>query len=135
MTMAKTFKQMVGEAREGTPVLSPQEAQKKMQDDPNTLVVDVRDAADLAGTGVIPGSINVSLGMLPVRADQELPEAARNAELQDRNRPIITTCQAGGQASLAAKVLKDMGFTNVSILDSGTSGWKNAGLPTEAPKS
>src|SRR5689334_10205453 len=60
MTMAKTFRQMVEEGRQGTPTLSPQDAQKKMQDDPNTLVVDVRDAADLAGTGVIPGSINVS---------------------------------------------------------------------------
>ena len=74
------------------------------------------------------------LGTLPIRADQEMPEAMRNADLQDRNRPIITTCGGGGQASLAAKVLKDMGFTNVSILEGGTNGWKSAGLPVEAPK-
>ncbi len=30
----------------------------------------------------------------------------------------------------AAKLLKDMGFTNVSILEGGTNGWKQAGLPT-----
>ena len=131
--MAKTFRQMVAEGREGTPAVSPQDAQKLMQDGSNTLVVDVRDAQDLSGTGIIPGAINVSLGTLPLRADQELPESFRNADLQDRSRPIITTCGGGGQASLAAKVLKDMGFENVSILEGGTNGWKAAGLPTVQP--
>jgi rhodanese-related sulfurtransferase len=131
--MAKTFRQMVAEGREGTPMVSPEEAKKRMEDGSNTLVLDVRDADGLAGTGIIPGAVNISLGTLPLRADQELPEAMRNAEVQDRDRPIITTCGGGGQASLAAKVLKDMGFTNVSILEGGTNGWKAAGLPTVQP--
>jgi len=113
-------------------MVSPQDTQQRMKDDPKTLVVDVRDADGLSE--IIPGAINVSLGTLPLRADQQLPEAMRNADLQDRDRPIITTCGGGGQASLAAKVLKDMGFTNVSILEGGTNGWKAAGLPVEAPK-
>ena len=114
--MPKSFRDMVAEGREGTPMLSPQEVQRRMKEESGTLVVDVRDADGLAGTGIIPGAINVSLGTLPLRADTELPEAMRNQDLQDRNRPIITTCGGGGQASLAAKLLKDMGFTNVSIL-------------------
>ncbi len=131
--MAKTFKQMVDEGRQGTPMVSPQDAQKRMQAEPNTLMVDVRDAQDLSGTGIIPGAQNVSLGTLPLRADQDLPAELRNPELQDRDRPIITTCGGGGQASLAAKLLKDMGFKNVSILEGGTNGWKQAGLPTVQP--
>ena len=131
--MAKTFRQMVAEGREGTPMVSPQETDRRMREEPKTLVLDVRDAQDLGGTGIIPGALNVSLGTLPIRADQEMPEAMRNGELQDRERPIITTCGGGGQASLAAKVLKDMGFTNVSILEGGTNGWKQAGLPTVQP--
>ncbi len=131
--MAKTFRQMVAEAQAEVPSIDPAEAQRRMEQDPNTLVVDVRDAADLAGTGVIPGAANVSLGTLPIRADQELPEASRDARLQDRTRPIIVTCGLGGQASLGAKTLKDMGFTNVHILKGGTKAWKDAGLPTEPP--
>lgn len=130
--MAKTFKQMVAEGREAAPAISPQEAQQRMQDG-KTLVVDVRDAQDLAGTGIIPGAINVSLGTLPLRADQELPEQFRNPDLQDRDRPIITTCGGGGQASIAAKLLTDMGFKHVTILEGGTNGWKQAGLPTVQP--
>ena len=33
-----------------------------MQADPNTLIVDVRDAADIPVTGIIPGAVNISLG-------------------------------------------------------------------------
>jgi rhodanese-related sulfurtransferase len=129
--MAKTFGQMVSEAREQVEVLSPQEAQAKMQADPNVVVVDVREPEDVKSTGAIPGAMNVPLGVLPLRADTELPENLREARLQDRNTPVITTCGGGGQAALAAKTLKDMGFTNVSMVDGGTRGWKAAGLPTE----
>lgn len=129
--MAKTFRQMVSEAREQVDVLSPQDAQKKMQETPNVVVVDVREAEDLAATGVVPGAVNIPLGMLPLRADTELPESLRDPRLQDRSAPVITTCGGGGQAALAAKTLKDMGFTNVSMIDGGTRGWKEAGLPTE----
>lgn len=131
--MAKTFRQVVAEGREGTPMLAPAEVQRRMKEEAGTLVVDVRDAQDLAGTGIIPGAVNVSLGTLPLRADHEIAESVRNAEFADHDRPIVTTCGGGGQASLAAKLLKDMGFTNVSILEGGTNGWKQAGLETVAP--
>ena len=131
--MAKTFRQMVSEAREQVDVLSPQDAQKKMQETPNVVVVDVREAEDLAATGVVPGAVNIPLGMLPLRADTELPESLRDPRLQDRSTPVITTCGGGGQAALAAKTLKDMGFTNVSYLEGGIQSWKQAGLPTESP--
>ena len=129
--MAKTFGQMVSEAREQVVVLSPQEAQAKMQADPNVVVVDVREPEDVKATGAIPGALNIPLGVLPLRADTELPENLREARLQDRSTPVITTCAGGGQAALAAKTLKDMGFTNVSMVDGGTRCWKAAGLPTE----
>jgi rhodanese-related sulfurtransferase len=122
---------MVGEAREQVEVLSPQQAQERMQQNPNAVVIDVQEAEDFAAPGGIPGSINVPLGMLPIRADNELPEAMRDARLKDRDAPVITTCGGGGQAALAAKTLKDMGFTNVSMVDGGRRGWKAAGLPTD----
>jgi rhodanese-related sulfurtransferase len=131
--MAKSFKEMVAEGRKGTPMVSPKEAQERLQQDDKTLLLDVRDADGISPLGMIPGALNVSLGTLPLRADQELPEHLRNPELQDRSRPIITTCGGGGQASLAAKLLKDMGFKNVSILEGGTNAWKEAGLPLAQP--
>ncbi|MDQ3856322.1 MAG: rhodanese-like domain-containing protein [Chloroflexota bacterium] len=133
--MAKTFRQMVDEARAEVPTISPDEAQRRVQADPNTLVVGVREPSGIEENGGIPGARNVPLGILPIAADQELPENLRDPELQDRSRPVITTCALGGQAALAAKTLKDMGFENVSILEGGLKGWSEAGLPTEMPKS
>jgi rhodanese-related sulfurtransferase len=129
--MAKTFMQMAAEAQAEVPEISPTEAQRRAREDPRTLIVDVRDAADIAAGGRIPGSLAVSAGMLPVRADQELPEDWREAQLQDRDRPVITHCVLGPLGAMSAKTLKDMGFTNVSYIEGGIEAWKQAGLPVE----
>jgi rhodanese-related sulfurtransferase len=70
------------------------------------------------------------LGNLPIRADLELPEEWRDSRLQDRSRQIITTCQTGENAARGAKLLKEMGFTDVSRMEGGMEAWKAAGLPT-----
>jgi len=125
--VALTFMQMVQKAKENVPGLTAAEAKKRLEENPDTLVIDVQDAADAGACGLIPSSVNISLGMLPIRADLELPKELRDERLADRNRPIITTCGAGGQAALAAYVLKLMGFTNVAYIEGGTAAWKEAG--------
>ncbi len=129
--MAKTFGQMVTEAIAQVPTVSPTEAYQRRQQDPNTLVIDVRDAADIVMTGTIPEAINISLGSLTYKADHEVPEDWRDPVLADRSRPIITTCILGPLGALGGKLLHDMGFTNVSILEGGVQAWIAAGLPTE----
>lgn len=129
--MALTFMQIVKKARSEVPALSSQEAREKMNANSNALVIDVQDAADAGACGLIPSSVNISLGMLPIRADLELPEEMRDKRLADRSRPIITTCGAGGQAVIGAYILKQMGFTDVAFIDGGTAAWKEAGLDVE----
>ena len=128
--MARTFTDRVAEAQGEVPVVGVAEAQRRLREDPNTLVVDVRDASDIRATGIIPGARHVSLGTLLYKADHSLPEEWRDPELNDKDRPIITTCGIGAMASIAAKELKDLGFANVAILEGGTQGWIDAGQPT-----
>lgn len=130
--MGKTFMQMVDEAKAEVQPINAQEAARRLKEDRKALIVDVRDADEVRQAGAIPGALNVSLGMLPVRADLQLPEQFRNQDLQDRSRPVITTCALGLNAARGAKVLKDMGFTNVSYIDGGLKAWKEAGLPMES---
>ncbi len=129
--MAKTFMQMAEEAMAEVEGVAPQEAQLRLDQDPDALVVDVRDAEDIPSTGLAVRGLSVSLGMLPVKADQELPEDWRDSRLQDRARQIIVTCQTGENAARGGKLLKEMGFTNVSYMEGGMEAWKAAGLPTE----
>jgi rhodanese-related sulfurtransferase len=130
-TMAISFKQLTKEAMAHVEGISAEEVQRRLNEDPNALLVDVRDAAEIPSTGLAAGGVNISLGMLPVRADLELPEEKRDARLQDRSRQIITTCQLGPNGARGAKLLKDMGFARVSYLAGGMEAWKDTGLPTE----
>jgi len=129
--MAKSFMQMAEEAMAQVEGISAEEAQQRLKQDPNALLVDVRDAADIPSTGLATDGLNISLGMLPVKADQELPEEWRDSRLQDRARQIITTCQTGENAARGANLLKEMGFTNAYYMEGGMEAWKAAGLPTE----
>lgn len=128
--MGKTFMDRVTEAQAEVPIISVDEARQRLQDDPNAVVIDVRDSADIRKSGIIPGARHVSLGTLLFKADHSLPEDWRDPVFADKDRPIITTCEIGPMASIAAKELKDFGYTNVSILEGGTQGWISAGQPT-----
>jgi rhodanese-related sulfurtransferase len=128
--MPKTFMQMAREAMAQVPGIKPEDAYKRMKADPKTVVVDVRDVADTVATGLVPDSVNISLGMLAVRADQELPEAFRNPDLQDRSRPVITICSLGPNSARGARELKEMGFSNVAFVEGGMQAWIEADLPT-----
>ena len=43
----------------------------------------------------------------------------------------MVTCGLGGQAALSGKVLKEMGFKNVSNIEGGMAAWTEANAPTE----
>lgn len=129
--MARTFMQMAKAAMAEVHGVTPSDVELRMRRKEDTLVVDVRDADEIRVTGMIPGSINVSLGMLAVRADRELPEEFRDARLQDRNQSVVTTCSYGPNGARAAKELKDMGFIDVHYLEGGVKAWKDAGHPLE----
>jgi rhodanese-related sulfurtransferase len=126
---AATFGEMAAAALAAVPGISPAEAQRRIAQDPSTLVIDVRDAADISQTGTVPGAITISYGALTYMADNEVPESWRDPRLADRSRPIITTCILGPLGALGGKLLHDMGFTNVSILEGGVQAWIEAGLP------
>ena len=129
--MAMSFMQMAEEAMAEIDGISAEAAHRQLSENSEALLIDVRDAADIPSTGVPAGGANISLGMLPVRADPELPEDWRNTRLQDRSRQIITTCPLGPNGARGAKLLKDMGFTNVCYMEGGMDAWNRASLPTD----
>ena len=129
--MAMSFMQMTEEAMTQVEGISVEEIHRRMEQDSDALIVDVRDASDVPSTGLAARGQNISLGMLPIKADTELPEEFTDAGLQDRSRQIIVTCQLGMNAARGAKLLKDMGFNNVSYMNGGMEAWKAAELPTK----
>ena len=124
-----TFGRMAEDAYRAVPSIKPADAQRRQKKEADLLFIDVRDAADVAQTGTVPGAANLSLGSLTYLADNEVPEDWRDQRLANRSRPIITTCILGPMGALGGKLLHDMGFSNVQILEGGVQAWIDAGLP------
>jgi rhodanese-related sulfurtransferase len=103
------------------PKISPDQAAEMIRKG-NTLVIDVRDAPEVAASGKIAGAVNVSRGMLEFRADPDSPYHDKNF---DKGKSIILYCASGGRAVLAGKVLKDMGYDKVFSVG-GFKDWTGA---------
>src|SRR5215469_10427398 len=71
-TMSSSVREMLAEANAAVPRLSPAEV-RDMVGKGNVLIVDVRDAPELAAGGKLKGAVNASRGMLEFRADPESP--------------------------------------------------------------
>lgn len=94
-----------------------------VDDDPDTVIVDVRDAAEREADGAIPGSIHASRGMLEFHAD---PDSSIHNPALDPDKRVVLYCGTGGRSALAAKTLQDMGFTDVVSLAGGFAAWQVA---------
>jgi rhodanese-related sulfurtransferase len=124
--MATTVKEMLAATNAVVPAITPAEAISLVEES-DALIVDIRDAIEIAASGKIKGAVAVSRGLLEFRADPELPT---NLPAFRKDRPIILYCGSGGRASLAGKTLLDMGFEDVRNLG-GFKGWVDAGGPVE----
>ena len=89
--MAKSFRDMVAEAKAAVPSVTPAEAHRRLGEDPNVLLIEMRDAESVPKSDRAPNVVMISLGTLPIRADLEVPEEARDPRLQDHSRQVITT--------------------------------------------
>ena len=124
--MATNVKQMMDAANAAVPRISVVDA-RALIDSGDALVVDVRDAPEVAASGKVKGAINVSRGMLEFRAD---PDSPYHDPHFDKNKTVIVYCASGGRSALSGKVLKDMGFEKVLNLG-GFKDWADSGGAVE----
>jgi rhodanese-related sulfurtransferase len=126
--MATSVKQMLEAANAAVPRVTPAQARDMMAKG-NTLVVDVRDAPEVAQSGKVAGAVHVSRGMLEFRADPELPS---HDKAFDKAKTVIVYCASGGRSALAGKLLKDLGYANVYNLG-GFKDWAESGGAIDRP--
>ncbi len=70
--MNQSIMDLVAAAKAVVPSITAEAAAELIGRD-NTLLVDVRDAEEVAASGKIEGALNVSRGMLEFRADETTP--------------------------------------------------------------
>ncbi len=88
------------------------------------LLVDVREDSELKA-GHVPGTVHISRERLEFRIWKPLGYPAK----VDLNRKIYVQCASGTRATLAAKQLKDLGFTNVTAVVMDLADWRRKGYP------
>ena len=125
--MAKSAADLVAEAKARIENLDADAVEEELRSG-QAVLVDVREAEELAASGRIPGSVHVPRGMLEFRADASSPY---HQEPFDPSRRIILHCASGGRSALGASTLRSMGYGNVAHLDGGIAAWKAAGKPVE----
>ena len=89
--MAKSWTDMVNEAKAEVTGVTPAQAYQSLRDNPEALLIEVRDAESVPEQDRSPDVAMISLGSLPMRADLEIAERLRDPRLQDRTRQVITT--------------------------------------------
>ncbi|MDH6194797.1 hydroxyacylglutathione hydrolase [Mycobacterium frederiksbergense] len=77
-------------------------------------IVDVRNPGETEA-GMVPGAVNIPVGQLPDRI----------AEL-DPNRPTVVYCAGGYRSSVAASLLRQRGFSDVSDILGGYNAWADS---------
>lgn len=116
------FKELLAKANAEIETISVQDL-PYIDDDPDTVIVDVRDGTEREADGSIPGSLHASRGMLEFHAD---PQSPAHKQALDPSKRIVLYCGTGGRSALAAKTLQDMGFPDVLSLAGGFSAWQVA---------
>ena len=122
----KTAQDYLEEANAVVPRISAEEGIAKHAAGGSTFI-DVRDSSAIAQSGTIAGAVRVTRGMIEFAATEGHP--LHNAAFQ-KDADLVLICAAGGQAALAGKTLKDMGYQNVSNVG-GFKDWKEAGGPVD----
>jgi hydroxyacylglutathione hydrolase len=83
-------------------------------------ILDVRDIKNYRSVGHIRGAHHIYVGELPQRLE-EIPN----------NEPLVVCCDAGYKGSLAASLLAQERFHDVTNVLGGMQAWTRAGFPIE----
>jgi adenylyltransferase/sulfurtransferase len=116
--MAKTFQEIMSQARKDIPEVTAQQVNDLLKNNGNSpVILDVREK-DEWREGHLEGAVSLPRGFLEIKVESTIP---------DKNTPIIAYCAGGVRSLLAAKIMREMGYQNVSSMAGGYAAWKNAG--------
>ncbi|EAP76072.1 rhodanese-like domain-containing protein [Roseovarius nubinhibens] len=125
--LKKTAAEMVAEARARiTEIETPDLI--KMLDDPDVVVVDIRDVRERQRGGYIPGSVHAPRGMVEFWVDPDSPYFKE--VFGQEGKRYVFHCASGWRSALTVATLQDMGF-DAAHLREGFSTWEAQGGPVE----
>lgn len=102
-----------------------------MLDDPNLVIVDIRDVRERQRSGYIPGSFHAPRGMIEFWVDPDSPYY--KDVFGQEGKTYVFHCASGWRSALTTATLQDMGF-EAAHLREGFSTWEAQGGPVAYPE-
>ena len=115
--MAKTYKELMDEAREAVPEVTIDDVKARLENGQRPVLLDVREREEYR-EGHLEGALALPRGFMEMRVEEAVP---------DKGAPVVAYCAGGVRSLIAARTLKEMGYTDVSSMAGGYTAWKNAG--------
>lgn len=114
---------LVSQALTTTNSLAVEQLMTKIDNGDMILLIDVRESNEF-NAGYIPGSVNIPRGVLEFKiANEDFWEAAM-LYMPLKDEEIIVYCKKGHRSVLAAAVLQELGYSNVTYLEDGWKKWE-----------
>ncbi|MDA0221733.1 MAG: rhodanese-like domain-containing protein [Rhodobacterales bacterium] len=126
----KSVKSLVDAARTEITII-PTKQVIAMMNDPDVMLVDIRDIRELDRDGRIPGAFHAPRGMLEFWVD---PQSPYHKPALSTGKKMIFFCASAWRSALTVKTLQDMGVTNIFDLEGGFTAWRAAGGPIDKPE-
>ena len=123
MTDQYRGRQVLRQAKADTEALSLEQVDDMIRRGEKMTLVDVREGEEWRA-GHLPGAIHVPRAWLEMQADDKLP---------DHDAPIVLYCAGGNRSALAARTLRELGYSNLRHMVRGFSGWRDGGFRVEMP--
>jgi len=120
--------QRVEETKTDLENLSVDDLKTEMADNPDLVLIDIREIQELVDLGTIPGAVHVPRGMMEFWAS---PTSPYYRDFFQEDTRIVAFCAGGGRSVFAARDLIAMGFNNVAQLEPGFNGWAKLGGEVE----
>ena len=125
--LAKSSADMVKDARAKIEEIEARDLIEKVED-PDVVIVDIRDIRERQRTGFIPGSVHAPRGMLEFWVDPDSPYF--KDVFGQEGKKYVFHCASGWRSALTVATLQDMGF-EAAHLREGFSTWAEQGGPVE----
>ena len=114
---------LVSQALEHIEELFPWDLEELLQQNPDTLLLDVREPEEFKAMH-IRNSINVPRGILESACEYDYEDTVPEL-VEARNKDIVVICRSGKRSVLAADTMRLLGYSRARSLKTGLRGWSD----------
>ncbi|RKH38779.1 molybdopterin-synthase adenylyltransferase MoeB [Corallococcus sicarius] len=120
--MAPSFRDLLSEVKKEIREVSHEHVRHLVDTGAKVKLIDVREGDEYAG-GRLPGAVHIPRGYLELRIEEKA----------QRDEELVLYCAGGTRSALAARTLRELGYTRVASLAGGYNRWSDAAFPVEKP--